>query len=699
MRTSRHLEQVLAHAASRLGATGARRPTEVLPLYKKFLKVEEYRLRLKHQAGGGGREICARRAELVDVLLQYVFGAAATSARGNGAAEVPLALIALGGYGRGELNPFSDIDVMLLHHQEKKGISPHLEEMVQQVLYLLWDSGFKVGHSTRSVREAVAQANQDMRTKTAMLQSRFLAGDAKLAREFRRQFRSKCVNGYEREYVELRMQDQVARHKKFGDSVYLQEPNLKSGCGGLRDYQNLLWMTYFKEGSLSTNQLVGKDWLSESDQRQIERAYEFLLRLRTDLHYATGRATDILHMNLQEQIAKRLNYSARNGQLRSETLMREYYEHTRNIFRVTERITEQFVSGYVTSRTRSLFSFLPLIRPDKTPIGESFFVRNNQLYPARRDLFRKDPEEMMRAFQLTQERALDLSPELADLLSRNLGQVTRTYQYARGPRDIFKAILSRKGEVGRVLRMMHRVDFLGRYIPEFGQLTCLVQHEFLHRYTADEHTLVCIDKLDALSRTEDPKLIAYRKIFEQLEDPLVLYLALLLHDTGKAVGARPHSEASALFAHRVANRLRLSTEQRKALILLVDHHLTLSNIAQQRNLDDPATVKELADIVKHQKNLNALMLLTLADGQGTSAEAWSDWKESLVWQLFHETSRYLADQKSYYEQAKTARAARETLVEVRLGPDYADEIEAHFDIMPDHYFRAYKDGDIIAQEE
>ncbi len=694
MKTSRHLEQVLAHAASSLAATGTRRPTEVLPLYKKFLKVEEHRLRLKHQAGGGGREICARRSELIDVLLQYVFDAAATAARRNGTAKVPLALVALGGYGRGELNPFSDIDVMLLH-QGKKEISPHLEEMVQQVLYLLWDSGFKVGHSTRSIKEALAQANQDMRTKTAMLESRFLAGDAELAREFRRQFRSKCVNGYEREYVELRMQDQVARHKKFGDSVYLQEPNLKSGCGGLRDYQNLLWMTYFKEGSLSTNQLVGKDWLSESDQRRIEKAYDFLLRLRTALHYATGRATDILHINLQEEIAKRLDYSSGNGQLRSEALMRDYYEHTRDIFRVTERITEQFVSGYVTSKTRSLFSFLPLLRAHKTPVGEFFFVRNKHLHPVRRDLFRKDPEQMMRAFQFAQERGLDLSPELEDLLSRSLGEVTRTYQYARGPRAIFKEILSQKGRVGRILRMMHRVDFLGRYIPEFGQLTCLVQHEFLHRYTADEHTLVCIDKLDALAQTNDPKLIAYRKIFEQLEDPFVLYLALLLHDSGKAVGARPHSEASALFAQRVAARLQLSSEQRKALILLVDHHLTLSMIAQQRNLDDPATVTDFAHIVKHQKNLNSLMLLTLADGQGTSAEGWSDWKESLVWALFHETSRCLADQKSYYEQTKVERESLQASVTAKLSADFAAEIEAHFEFMPDNYFRASDLPEII----
>ena len=695
---SRHLEQVLAHAENQLAATGARRPTEVLPLYKKFLKIEEHRLRLKHQAGGGGREICARRADLVDVLLQRIFTAATAAAGSEERAKLPLALVALGGYGRGELNPFSDVDVMLLHGQNAAKVSPYLEQTVEQILYLLWDIGFKVGHSTRSIKEAITQANRDMRTKTAMLESRYLAGDAELAREFRDQFRSKCVAGNERRYVEMRMQDQIARHKKFGDSVYMQEPHLKSGCGGLRDYQNLLWMTYFKEGALTTTHLVGKDWLSESDQRRIERAYDFLLRIRTDLHYATGRATDFLHLNMQEQIAKRLNYSQERGQLRSEALMREYYEHTRNIFRVTERITEQFASGRATERTRSLFSFLPLVRSDETRVG-SFFIRNGQLNTDQRDLFHKDPAQMMHVFQLAQQRALDLSPDLADLLSRSLRQVTRTYRYAKAPREVFKVILSRKGEVGRVLRMMHRVDFLGRYIPEFGQLTCLVQHEFRHRYTADEHTLVCIDKLDALAQTDDPKLVAYRKLFERLEDPFVLYLALLLHDTGKAVGARPHSEASALFAQRVATRLQLSSEQRKSLILLVDHHLTLSNIAQQRNLDDPATVVELGNIVRDQKNLNTLMLLTLADGQGTSAEAWSDWKESLVWQLFHATSKYLADQKSYYEQTKIERESLQRSIADDLPCDYAEEIEAHFDFMSDNYFRAFNVPEIVGHLE
>jgi [protein-PII] uridylyltransferase len=244
--------------------------------------------------------------------------------------------------------------------------------------------------------------------------------------------------------------------------------------------------------------------------------------------------------------------------------------------------------------------------------------------------------------------------------------------------------------------MMHRVDFLGRYVPEFGQLTCLVQHEFFHRYTADEHTLVCIDKLDQVMQTEDPKLRPYRNVFEKLEDPFVLYLALLLHDTGRAVGARPHSEASALFAQGAAVRLQLSPAQRRSLILLVDHHLTLSNMAQQRNLDDPETVIEFARIVKDQKNLDALMLLTLADGQGTSADAWSDWKESLVWQLYHDTSQYLSDQEAFYKQREIERELLQKQVTEALGPDYEEEIEAHFEFMSDNYFRAFEVGDIVS---
>ena len=696
MPASRHLGKVLAHAERELASARTMRPAESLPLYKKFLKIEEHRLRLRHQYGGGGREICALRVELIDVLLRHIFDAAVSFAeQEKGASPSPLTVIALGGYGRGELNPFSDVDIMFLHDKNGSGISAYATQVIEQILYLLWDVGFKVGHSTRSIAEAIELANTDMLTKTAMLESRQLAGNPDLARQFRTAFRNHCVRGHEREYVELRMHDQATRHAKFGDSVYVQEPHLKSGCGGLRDYQNLLWMTFFKEGALTTTHLVGKDWLSESDRRRIEAAYDFLLRLRTDLHYATGRATDTLHFNVQDQIAQRLGYEQKRGTLRNEALMKDYYEHTRNIFRVTERITEQFASGRSSTITRSLFSFLPRLRTPEEKAGQ-FMIRHGQLYAENSDIFAENPETMMEVFELAQERKLDLSPDLSDLFSRNLGLVTGTFRNSKRPREIFRNIISRKGEVGRVLRMMHRVDFLGRYVPEFGQLTCLVQHEFFHRYTADEHTLVCIDKLDQVMQTENPKLRSYRALFETLEDPFVLYLALLLHDTGRAVGARPHSEASALFAQGAAARLKLSAAQRRSLVLLVDHHITLSNMAQQRNLDDPETAVEFAGIVRDQKNLDALMLLTLADGQGTSADAWSDWKETLVWSLYHSTSQYLSDQEAFYEQIKIEREQLQASVTGKLGSEFAEEVEAHFEAMPDNYFRAFAVDEIVA---
>jgi len=259
MPASRHLGKVLAHAERELASARTMRPAESLPLYKKFLKIEEHRLRLRHQYGGGGREICALRVELIDVLLRHVFDTAVSFAeQAKGASPSPLTVIALGGYGRGELNPFSDVDIMFLHDKNGSGVSGYVTQVIEQILYLLWDVGFKVGHSTRSITEAIELANTDMLTKTAMLESRQLAGDPELAQRFRTAFRHLCVQGHEREYVELRMQDQATRHAKFGDSVYVQEPHLKSGCGGLRDYQNLLWMTFFKEGALTTTHLSVK---------------------------------------------------------------------------------------------------------------------------------------------------------------------------------------------------------------------------------------------------------------------------------------------------------------------------------------------------------------------------------------------------------------------------------------------------------
>jgi [protein-PII] uridylyltransferase len=691
-------DKVLEHAQREFAAVREVDPPHLVPLYQRFLKIENHRLRLRHQAGGGGRDVCASRASLIDIVLRHVFSAATASAQARSKEKsLPLSLVALGGYGRSELNPSSDVDVMFLHSQTGRQLSDALADTIQQVLYFLWDLGFKVGHSTRTVKDAMAQANEDMRTKTSLLEARLLAGDVDLFHLFRTQFRRSCVKGYERQYIAARMEDQALRHQKFGNSVYLQEPNVKGGCGGLRDYQNLLWITYFKEGALTTTHLVGKDWLTAGDRRRIDIAYDFLLRIRTQLHYTNERATDTLHLSLQAEIARQLGYGQKTPIARSEAFMKDYYEHSRDIFRITERLTKRFASGAGTTTRRLFFPLLPR-RGEADERFENFFSRGGQLHVNDPQIFGREPEQLMKAFEHAQKRKLELSAELTDAIGRRLRYVTREFRYAKAPREIFAQILRRKGEVAQTLRMMHEVDFLGRYLPEFGHLTCLVQHEYFHRYTADEHTLVCLEKLDALCKTENPKLQPYRKLFEKISDPYVLYLALLLHDTGKGVGAWPHSEASALFAQAVAVRLQLNSEQRRSLVLLVDHHVTMSSMAQQRNVDDPATVIEFANIVKSQANLDALMLVTLADGQGTT-DAWSDWKESLVWTLYHETSAYLQNQEEFIAQAKIERERIRQTVAEKLPPDFADELEAHFDYMPENYFRSFEVEEIVAHFE
>jgi [protein-PII] uridylyltransferase len=689
---SQHLEKILAHAERQLTSEGSRRLRERLDLYKKFLKIEEHRLRLKHYSGAGGLEIVRDRAALLDVVLRHLFeGAVEGSAYAD--KTPPVALLAIGGYGRGELSPYSDVDILFLHDAAR--ISSEATEVIEQVLYMLWDVGFKVGHSTRSIDEAIKLANSDVLTKTSLLESRFLAGDHRRQSKFRREFFERCVRGRVDHYLKWRMENQDERHRKYGGSVFMQEPNVKNGCGGLRDYHNMQWICYFRDGVMSTAKLVERKYISESDRRAIDRAYDFLQRVRTELHYQSKRPLDLLTLFLQGQIANSFHYPQKNVLRRSESFMRDYYQHARTIYLTAKRVTEGFLLPDLSNKEQKpVFGFLAK-RKLKTEQFDGFYSHGRLMYFENREIFHEDPFRLIRVFLYAQQRELELSSELQQLIRRRTRLVNRTFQYARSARETFQAILSRKGQVGHILRMMHEVDFLGKYMPEFGELTCLVQHEFFHRYTADEHTLVCIEKLDSLIDTEDSKLAPYKSLFLKLEDPYVLYLALLLHDTGKASGARHHSEASALNAQKVAARLQLSPERRRKLILLVDHHMTLSEIAQRRNLEDSATIADFAEVVRNPENLDAMMLLTLADGQGTGGQNWSDWKETLVWHLYHATSSYLHDEREFFAERLIAREDLQQAVAKKMAKDSGEEIEVHFNSMPDRYFQSHNINEIV----
>lgn len=695
-------DRVFAHASRQLAAVEGLRPGEQLPAYRRFLKIEEHRLRLRHRAGGGGLETCRARVELLDILLRQLFTHAwdAARQRDDRAPGPPVALLAIGGYGRGELNPFSDVDLLFLHDLPATGRAREAaDDLVQQVLYLLWDVGFKLGHATRSVPEAIAHANKDNVSKTALLEARHLAGPTELWEGFRERFLRQCVRGKAQAYLRWRQEDQAERHRKFSQSVFVQEPNLKAGVGGLRDYHNLFWSAYFVHGQPSPASLVELKLISETERRELARAHDFLLRVRTELHYLNGRALETLTLAFQGQIADRFAYPGRTILKRSEAFMKDYYRHTRALHLITDTAFGRLCrEADAVDPAPGLLDRLLLRRHALTERFDGFIAREGLLHAERRDIFHEDPFRLLRAFAHLQERGLNLSPELAQLIRRRVRLVDRTFTYARAAREIFFKILSHRGQVARVLRQMHEVNLLGRYVPEFNGLTCLVQHEFSHRYTADEHTLVCLEKLDAL--VTDPataeRFPEYRQLFDGLADPAVLYLAILLHDTGKATNARHHAEASAFFAQKAAARLQMAPEARRELILLVDHHMTLSQTAQTRNLEDPDTVAEFTGVVKNRVNLDALMLVTLADGQGTSDEGWSDWKESLVWQLYRATNRWLAEGAEEYRASLQQREVRRVAVKTRLGPGWEDEIGAHFGLMPDRYFESFN-GDAVAE--
>lgn len=653
-------------------------------MYKKYLRVQEQRIRMRHNGGAGGIEVARARARLLDGLLTALHEHAVAGQDGSTPCP-PFALVATGGYGRGLLNPHSDIDLLFLHRMAQP--SARLKEAIEEILYTLWDIGFKLGHAVRTIPEAIAQGNSDFQTLSAHIESRPICGEPKVFAEFIDAFRKKSIKGREDVYLDNRLQDLKDRHAKQLGTIYVQEPNVKNGVGGLRDYHNAVWTTFVKLGTTDLHACVEHGLLTAKAFKQLHAAYGFVLRVRNSLHYAEGRARDVLTLYLQGVVATDFKYPQRSIIRRCEAFMRDYYSHTRSIRQITSQILEGFeIERVRRTRKRGIISFLARKRPDREEF-DGFYQEDGRCHQLNQRVFKEDPHRLIRLFQHTQLRHLRLAPELKDLIEAGYGLIDKSFRYNKATRTTFEAILSRRGEVGRALRQMHRVGVLGRYLPEFGGLDCLVQHEFFHRYTADEHTLRTIDALDALADTTEPALAAFRNLFQEIDDPFILYLALLMHDTGRAENARHHEDASAVLASRVCTRHQISGARRRLLLFLVDHHLTFWKTATTKNLEDPNTIAEFASIVRNADTLRYLYLLTYADANGTSEESWNGWKASLMRQLYNHTHAYLVDQEAFRRRLEVVDANLKQEVARRLPESFSREIDVHFQLMPERYFR------------
>ncbi len=692
------VKKIETDAAGRLPLPPGHVATQELARYKTFLKIETHRLKMLHRAGGGGLEICRGRAAILDVLLRYLWEAARNTLGEQELKHFPaLALVAIGGYGRAELNPHSDIDFMFLHEKQVAASrpSPHLSRIVDGLLYPLWDIGLKVGHSVRTVEECVKVANSDMQSKTSLIEARLIVGQEALFHRFQKALEAKCVRGQEAEYIRMRLADQAARRNKFGNSASMQEPNIKNGCGGLRDYQNLLWMTFFKYRTRSLKDLQANELISETERKQLESAYDFLLRVRTEMHYHLNRAMEVLGKSLQPAVAHNLGYLERSPSKRIEQFMRDVYTHSRNIFLIT-RTLEQRLALLPQARRLSLRSFLSDSRRRGTVPIDGFKILDGEIHAVSPKVFREQPHRLMRVFLYAQQRGVKLHPDLAQLLRNQLGLVDRAFLTDEHVRETFLTILNQRGSVAPTLRAMHEVDLLGKYIPEFGKLTCLVQHEFYHQYTADEHTLMCLEQLDRVWEARERPYDAYAPLFQKLERPYLLYLALLLHDVGKPTGHGNHSEESAQLALRVARRLGLDGSATHTLRLLILNHLLMASTSQRRDLDDPAVVRRFAKQVENAENLNLLALHTFVDSQATSDKLWNGFKDSLLWSLYTKTVALFSGTTEF---ARAEEKQRELLMDEvrRVMPQNisAEEFHAHFASLPPRYFQIHPTREVL----
>jgi [protein-PII] uridylyltransferase len=692
------LKKIEANAAARLPLPEGRSATQELGRYKAFLKVETHRLKLLHRAGAGGLEICRARAEILDLLLRYLWDAAKAGLSEQAKAEFPpLALVAIGGYGRAELNVHSDIDFMFLHNRQIAASRPlpYLSRLIDGILYPLWDISLKVGHSVRTLDECVKIANSDMQSKTSLIESRLIAGDADMFNRFQKTLVAKCVAGHEQEYIGMRLEDQAARRKKYGNSACMQEPNLKNGCGGLRDYQNLLWMSFFKYRTRSLKELQTHELISETERKQLEAAYDFLLRARTELHYHVNRPLDVLSKSLQPAVAWNLGYKERSPSERIERFMRDVYSHSRSVFLIT-RTVEQRLAILPRPSRMSLRAWLPKSAKAGGEIEDGFKFVDGEIRAATPRVFREQPRRLMRVFLYAQQRGLSLHPDLAQLIRNQLGLVDRGFRSDEHVRETFLTILSQRGSVAPVLRAMHEVDLLGKYLPEFGKLTCLVQHEFYHQYTADEHTLVCIEQLDRVWEAKDPPFDTYAPLFQKLERPHLLYLALLLHDVGKPQGHGNHSEVSGELALRAARRLALDGNATHALRLVIENHLLMASTSQRRDLDDPAVIRNFAKRIQNPEIVNLLTLHTFVDSLATSDKLWNGFKDALLWSLHRKALQLMSGGTEFVRaEEKQRELLMEEVRELKPESLTPEELHAHFATLPARYFQIHSAREVL----
>ncbi len=638
---------------------------------REFVARSREELRRRHDAGAGGLAVVAAYTAAVDRLVEWLFAKAAEHYHSrNPRLNQRCTVVAQGGYGRGELNIQSDIDLLMLYPWKA---NPYVETVAEIVVPALWDAGLQVGAAMRNERECCRLAARDLKVKTALLDARFLCGDQGPYREFEKQVVEEVWTPHQQRFFREKLKESEERHARHGDSIYLLQPQLKEGLGGLRDLHTALWIAKVKFKVHRFRDLVPIGVVGERDVADMDSALDFLWRVRNAMHFLTGNHQDHLTFDLQDALAPRLGFGV--GRPGTEAFMRQYYTQATTVYRLGDTLIARCVQVSEPLRYTA---------PHVRTIRDGMRIQGTMLSVTGREVF-DDPAVIVEVFAEAQRHGASLAPSTVELVRASLPRLAAA-RSEPGVTAAFLRILRARGHVAETLVEMHKLGVLKTLFPEFGHLEWLIAHDPFHIYTVDHHSLVGVRELEWLKEGRFAETLPQlTDVMRELPQPELLLLGMMFHDAGKGHGS-DHSGRGAHMMGEVADRLGLNEDERAACVFLVEHHLLLSHLAQQRDIGDDQLVADFCRTVGSVENLQRLYALTYADMRAVAPGIWNNWRGTLVGELYRRAFEVF-EKGAFEPEDRTARAARVRARVLGAAPPARREtIRLFIDEMPDSYF-------------
>ncbi|MCA0400019.1 MAG: [protein-PII] uridylyltransferase [Proteobacteria bacterium] len=590
----------------------------------------------------------------------------------NPSAGERIAIVAVGGYGRGALAPGSDIDILFLMPVS----TPWGESITEAMLYALWDLGLKLGHATRTIDECVRVARDDLTVRTALLESRLIAGDRSLFDEFQKRFDKEVIDGRAAEFVKAKLAERDERILRAGQSRYLVEPNVKEGKGGFRDLQTLYWITQYVFGVRHPRELIELGVFTSREVGLLRRCEEFLWRVRCSMHFVARRAEERLNFDMQRQVAARMGYSDRKTASSVERFMTHYFLVAKEIGDLSA-ILSAALEARAQKPPAMLDRFMGRFRRARKLAGtKAFVLENGRITFAHPGIFADDPVNLLRLYWLADNHHLPIHPHATRQVTLSLRLIDDRLRENKEANALFLDILTSRHSPEIVLRMMHESGVLGRFIPDFARISAMMQFSMYHHYTVDEHTLRCIGILSKLDRGElsaDHPLS--HNLMPGLQNRRALYVALFLHDIGKG-REEAHEIVGGRIARQLCPRLGLNPLETETVVWLIENHLVMSQTSQSRDIADPRTISTFGAIVQSLERLRLLLILTVCDIRGVGPGVWNGWKGQLLRALYHETEMQLSGDYAGAERGERVLAAQNALRE-KLADWPEDKFAAH----------------------